>query len=486
MGHCRLDQYPGTGLPQSSATSGGGIRITGKNAGNRGLYFRGEGSSETTDCCQEYQFLSNAGDIELIAELDDSYSKIAINGDTYFATRKDSTAVQGVTPIAGSSSVTTKLTADVAIDMDNAIEVNGAGEIIFAPYTSGKSISVYSTSKTSGYDLGVWGSENIQNGFSRITYGDSASGAIATSGAFTVNDPIKFTSASGGLTIGAAITTNNNDLTVSMAGDSAATGAYLALGSGQLTKTESSSLNLGGANTYTGGTVITGGTLQASNAGAVGSGDLSIDGGTLQISANIDSSSGLNSADLVLGSSGGTFLIDSGITAGLAGVISGAGAFTKTGAGTLELSGANTFTGATSVTGGILKLANSNVFGGTTSLTIDGATLQISADMSDSSSDTFTLGSGGATFDVDSGITATFNGAIGGSGSLTKDGYGSLTLSGSNTYSGQTYVNYGTLSVNSSSPTSSTTTCSSYATCTFPRSGGGSASSSATTTTTTT
>ena len=53
-----------------------------------------------------------------------------------------------------------------------------------------------------------------------------------------------------------------------------------------------------------------------------------------------------------------------------------------------------------------------------------------------------------ATFDVETGDTLTLSGGVGGTGGVTKNGTGTLVLSGSNTYSGVTVVNSGTLNAN--------------------------------------
>ena len=58
----------------------------------------------------------------------------------------------------------------------------------------------------------------------------------------------------------------------------------------------------------------------------------------------------------------------------------------------------------------------------------------------------FTLGTGGGGIDVsDAGTTLTLSGTAAGAGALTKNGAGTLVLSGTNTYTGGDTVNRGTL-----------------------------------------
>lgn len=130
-------------------------------------------------------------------------------------------------------------------------------------------------------------------------------------------------------------------------------------------------LTLGGANTFTGSVVVSGGTLSFSNltgggAGSLGNGIATAvtlhDGSTLRYTG---SASGTIAAGTTAGShtfvlQGGLTTIDvttSGVTMDLAGGMSGTGGLIKTGAGNLILN-ASTFTGIVRVDQGILRAVN--------------------------------------------------------------------------------------------------------------------------------
>ncbi|EQB9146753.1 autotransporter outer membrane beta-barrel domain-containing protein [Salmonella enterica subsp. enterica serovar Kentucky] len=160
-------------------------------------------------------------------------------------------------------------------------------------------------------------------------------------------------------------------------------------GSGQVVKSGDDTLTLSGANSYTGGTTISGGTLVATNVDALGTGDVT------------------NSSTLEL-NTGGTF--DN--------AISGSGQVVKSGDETLTLSGSNTYTGGTLISGGTLVATNVDALG--TGDVTDNATLE--------------LNTGG-----------TFDNVISGSGQVVKSGDDTLTLSGANSYTGGTLISGGTL-----------------------------------------
>ncbi|EEE0688502.1 autotransporter outer membrane beta-barrel domain-containing protein [Salmonella enterica subsp. enterica serovar Cerro] len=160
-------------------------------------------------------------------------------------------------------------------------------------------------------------------------------------------------------------------------------------GSGQVVKSGDETLTLSGANSYTGGTTISGGTLVASNVEALGTGDIT-DNATLELNT------------------GGDF--DN--------VISGSGQVVKSGDKTLTLSGSNTYTGGTTISGGTLVATNVEALG--------------SGDVTDN-----------ATLEMNTGGDFTNN--IGGTGSVVKSGDKTLTLSGANSYTGGTIISGGTL-----------------------------------------
>jgi fibronectin-binding autotransporter adhesin len=109
-----------------------------------------------------------------------------------------------------------------------------------------------------------------------------------------------------------------------------------------LVKSNSGSLTLTTSNSFTGGTFVYGGTLAINNDSALGATNASLllNGGSLQITGN--STNNVRPISMPVATSIG---VSAGATARLGGVISGAGALSKTDNGTLILAGRDTFTG---------------------------------------------------------------------------------------------------------------------------------------------
>ena len=311
------------------------------------------------------------------------------------------------------------------------------------------------------------------------------SGANTYSGATTVNAGTLKAGATGAFsstsavtlanTAGAALDLNNYDQTIAGLSGGGLSGGNVALGSATLTvqnaldttyagvisgttgglvKTGAGTLTLSGANTYSGGTAINAGTLAVSSDNNLGTGSLAVNGGTLENTASFASAKSVS-----LGASGGTFLTDTGTTLGLSGVISGTGGLTKTGAGTLTLSGANTNSGTTTVSVGTLQAGAPGAFSSGSAIVLAdtfGAALNLSgfnqtiAGLSGGGSSGGNVTLGSATLTVQNTLDYAYAGGISGTGGLTKTGAGMLTLSGANTYTGATTVSAGTLQAGAS------------------------------------
>ena len=112
---------------------------------------------------------------------------------------------------------------------------------------------------------------------------------------------------------------------------------------------------------------------------------------------------------------------------------------------TLTLTGANTYSGATTIQAGTLNINSNNnqgAFGAT--LVLDGGILQTGAAVTSSRNVEITLNNG----IIDTyGFNSTFSGVVSGAGSLIKVNPGLLVLTGTNTYAGGTSIKLGTLAI---------------------------------------
>jgi len=270
-----------------------------------------------------------------------------------------------------------------------------------------------------------------------------AGGTLQYGAAFALNPNRSILLGSGGGTID----TNNTSDAI----------ASLISGTGGLTKAGAGTLTLSATNTYTGGTTVSGGVLRISadnNLGAVPSSDstnLTLSGGTLRYGAAFSLAP---TRAVVLGSGGGTFDTDNTSDA-VASPISGAGPLTKIGAGTLTLTGVNSFSGGTTVGGGVLNVSGDYNLGAVpatpaTNLTLAGGTLRYAAAFTLNANRLVLLGSAGGTIDT-GGTADTISSVISGPGALTKAGYGTLTLNGANTFSGGATIALGTLRLGNAS-----------------------------------
>ena len=341
---------------------------------------------------------------------------------------------------------------------------------------------------------------------------DAPSGVSLTGGAIRIAGGGSVLGGNAVSTIANALVLNANGATTSTSvtfsggkgGTLTATGVVS--GSGGIGKTGLGTLLLGATNTYTGGTTIAAGTIQAGADDALGAGDLTLTGGTLALNGRTVSVKNLNlgdgsarsvgtvsgsgtlnlggdvtfrvaesgtvpaliSANLAL-SAGQHAFNDNGIYSSsilydevLSGTISGAGGLDKNGSTYLALTGHSTYAGATNVNGGVLFLGAINALPTGTALSV-APDAQLRLDPYTNESGVVggdynqTVGSlsgagdvflGSATLTVGDATSTTFSGRIASYGdgvALVKQGSGTFTLSGRNTYTGGTTIAAGTI-----------------------------------------
>jgi autotransporter-associated beta strand protein len=253
-----------------------------------------------------------------------------------------------------------------------------------------------------------------------------------------------------------------------IANKSGETGSWAKQGGGTLT--------LGGVSTYTGDTAINNGTVQLTTgndrlpttttvslgqSASANLGILDLNGRSQQI-AGLNSVTGTNAtasnntvtsttaATLTLGGSG-SYSYGDGTDAN-SGTITGSITLVKSGGGTQTFGEANTYTGKTTITGGFIAGSGESVFGtnpgsfSADQITLNGGGVKATGNISFNSNRGITLGSGGGTLDTN-GSSISLTNEVTGSGLLTKQGAGTLTLNSANTHSGGVTVTAGSVAV---------------------------------------
>ncbi len=159
------------------------------------------------------------------------------------------------------------------------------------------------------------------------------------------------------------------------------TASYAITGNGSLTKTGTGTVQLTGANGYTGGTIVSNGSLQLGNASALGTGGLAANGGTLDLASfSVTVASFSGASGIVSNSSGGSLAVlavNQPIATTFGGSINdGAGqvGLVLQGSSTLTLTGTNGYSGGTTVADDTTLIAtNPGAFADGSSLTVGDA-----------------------------------------------------------------------------------------------------------------
>ena len=333
--------------------------------------------------------------------------------------------------------------------------ITGSGTI-----TSGVSFTVTNdTAAAAQIDNVLAGSGSFtQSGSGTTTLSGSNSytgGTVIAAGQLTLGSRYSLGSTNASLTIAAATLSTLNPVTVGAVslGNGTITGGgaitatnFLATntkaalvanpinGTGSFTQSGGGTTTLSGASAYTGGTLITGGQITLGNVRALGASNapLNVAGGVLSNPSYSITNSAISLGNGSITGSG-TLTSGTGFTATNSGnaliankMVSSEG-FTQSGAGVTTLSGANAYTGATTISAGSLLLGTGGSLATNSSITDNG---------------TFGFSGSGALTEGTS-----FASTISGTGGLLQSGTGTTTLSGSNSYQGGTLITAGQITL---------------------------------------
>ncbi len=353
-------------------------------------------------------------------------------------------------------------TSGVAVSDGAILDLNGTNVAINVPLTitgvgAGAGALINSSATTASF-----------GGQINSTNSTSSTFAVGGSGNIVLSGQILGTIASNILT-----KSGNGTLTLSGTGDNTSLSAVVNGGTLILGKTASGPGGLvGGVRSIgVGLTINSGGTVQLSGSG----GDQIYDSASVTISAGgtFDFAGNNETFDALNDGTGGGTITNSGATAstmtvganGSGGVFSGViqdgtstMALTKNGTGTLVLNGANTFSGQTTIAGGVIQVGNANalqnstaqinVAGGLTfssgvsNVTLGGLGGSGSIALQDSTASPIALTVG------KNNTNTVYSGNLTGGAGLTKVGNGTLALSGTNTIPSLT-INSGTVQLRS-------------------------------------
>ncbi|MBB6425784.1 autotransporter-associated beta strand repeat-containing protein, partial [Sphingopyxis sp. JAI128] len=399
--------------------------------------------------------LADGGQASSIGAGSSASSSLVLNGGGLQYTGGTTTTNRGFTlgasgGIVDVSTATTTLTNSGILAGTGRLTKNGAGTLVLSganTYTGGNTVN-----------SGVLraGAANALGGGGPMTLADTAGVLLDLNNYDTIVGALNGGGANGGnITLGSATLRINGG-----------NGVYSGVisGSGGIWRTGGGTQTFNGCNhSYTGATTLQGATIttdclanggQASGIGAsssasanlvFNSGALNYTGGTIDIDR------GFNLVGY------GVINVVNGTTLGFSGQVIGGGELYKDNAGTMVLSGNNSYTNNTRVRGGILRAGSATAFGTTNSFWLDN-TAGVLLDMNNFDANAGALIGGGSlggniamgtgTLTIRNGLGQTYAGAISGSGSLIKNGTGTQILSGCNSsYTGATAINAGVLTV---------------------------------------
>lgn len=289
---------------------------------------------------------------------------------------------------SSAANFTSNITGGYTVNLDVSRTI---GSVVIGDSSPSNAFTIATGGNTLTFDNGSSNAALTQNGNGAS---DVVSGnlAIAGNGTLVISGSRGFSSFTVSAGITSALSAGTQTLNINNSGASHTTTLSGIIGDGgaggkiAVSKTGTGTATLSNANTYTGGTTLGAGTLNVNNANALGSGALTITGGTLNNTTGSAITLATNNAQSWNGSFafGGTRALNLGTgsvslganvttTVGgasansltVGGDISGAGfSLTKAGNGTLILGGTNTYDGGTVINGGVLQFSTAGSIGG--------------------------------------------------------------------------------------------------------------------------
>lgn len=363
---------------------------------------------------------------------------MSFSGSSAVLTLQNNTSLGPTTTLSAGNGITLELDGNLTIanpiitttafTIDTGSDTSTLSGIISgsaALTKAGSGTLVLSAANTYASTLLTDGTISVNNnsalGLGSVTMSDTT--ILQTENAYTLPNDFILNSGSAYFDSGSSSLTLNGDIS----------------GGGELVKLSAGTLTLAGDNSYSGGTNVEEGTLSLASATALGSHDLTLANNTI-LQAGLNNLSVSNDIHTTTAATinTGTFAFT------LTGLIDGSGDITKSGTGSLTLTGVNTFSGGMNILAGTVIVNNSASLGTTGIIAMDTGTT-LGAIASTTIPNDFIL-SGTTTFDPNQ-FTLTLTGELMGSGTLKKVDTGRLVLNADNSsYSGTISVSQGILS----------------------------------------
>ncbi len=270
-----------------------------------------------------------------------------------------STTTTGTLLYTGSGHTTDRVVNLGGTTGGGTLDASGSGALVFtsAFTATGAGAKTLTLTGNNTADNRIGGAivNNTNNTLTTAASTASTTLVLASVDGLTVGNAISGAGITAGTTI-SAINTGTKTVTLSAAATVANAATITSAGLvniTSLTKAGAGKWILSGTNTYTGATTISAGTLQIGAGGTSGA---------------ISSTSGITN--------NGTLAINRSDALTVSTIISGTGALRKDGAGTLALTGNNTYTGSTTISAGTLAIT-ANALPLTTKLIIDGGVVNL-------------------------------------------------------------------------------------------------------------